>query len=76
MRSTIRKISISLPNTLQEFVNNYQQLHRCKSRSEVITIALYLLQQKQLEECYQAANSELDCSFETAASDGLDYETW
>lgn len=76
MHTNIQKISISLPKSLYDFVDSYQEVHHCKSRSEVINQALYLLQQMQLESCYKEANKEIDKTFESTTSDGLDNETW
>lgn len=73
----VQKISISLPRKQYEFIENYQTEHHYKSRSEVIREALRLLQQVQLEACYQEANQELDDDFETTALDGIEEnETW
>ena len=38
-------------------------------------MALYLLQQSQLENCYREANKEIDDAFDITNSDGLDDET-
>lgn len=70
------KLSISLPKPLAHFINEYQTAHACKSRSQVIYEALKLLQQKELEQCYQAASAEADPAFEITIADGLDDETW
>lgn len=72
-----QKISISIPQPLCEFVETYQDEHHCKSRSEVISKALKLLQQVQLEAYYREANSEIDPAFEITTADGLtDDEAW
>lgn len=74
-----QKISISLPLQQFEFIEHYQLEHHYKSRSEVISEALRLLQLSQLEACYLDANKELkdlDDSFDATLSDGLDDETW
>lgn len=76
MPANVQKISISLSKPMHDFVWSYQKMHHCKSRSEVINQALYLLQQAQLELCYQAANKEIDHKFEVTTFDGLDDETW
>lgn len=70
------KLSISLPMSLCNFVENYLSTHHCKSRSEVIAKALELLQEKELEACYRAAAGEYDPSFEVCDADGLENETW
>lgn len=70
------KFSISIPQQQFEFIENYQEEHHYNSRSEVISKALYLLQQSKLEACYKEASKEMDDAFDSAAADGLDNETW
>lgn len=73
----VQKISISLPQQQYDFVEYYQAEHHYKNRSEVIRAALSLLQQKQLETCYQEANKEIDTLYDITAFDGMnDNETW
>jgi antitoxin ParD1/3/4 len=72
----IQKVSISIPKSLYDFIESYQEDHHLKSRSEVISVALKLLQQQQLETCYLQANEELTNDFDATVSDGLDDETW
>lgn len=72
-----QKLSISLPTQQFEFIEHYQTTHHCKSRSEVVSEALRLLQQTQLEACYREASKEVDDAFEITTADGLDeHETW
>lgn len=70
------KLSISLPQALIKFINEYQTQHTCKSKSEVIQKAIRLLQKKELEAFYHMAQNEIDPDFDATASDGLDDETW
>ncbi len=70
------KMSVSIPEPLYDFLASYQQAHHYKSRSEVITKALRLLQQIQLEGLYCEANEELEDDFDSVAGDGLENETW
>ena len=71
------KLSISLPKEQYLFLEDYQSKHHYKSRSEVVSKALHLLQQIQLEAYYKEANQEIDSDFETTTLDGLDeHETW
>lgn len=70
------KVTISIPHQLYEFIEDYQAQHQCKGRSEVISTALQLLQQKQLEACYAEANKELQSDFDLTAGDGLENEAW
>ena len=69
------KISISLPTNLTHFLGDYQKSHSCKSKSEVVAVAIKLLRQKELEKFYHQANSEIDSDFEITNQDGLDNET-
>lgn len=71
-----QKVTISISQPLYDFVEIYQSEHHCKSRSEVISAALELLQQKQLEAYYREANKELNDDFDVTSMDGLDDETW
>ena len=72
-----QKLSISLPQEQYEFIEGYQAEHHYKTRSEVIKEALYLLQQVQLESCYQEANQEINDDFEITSLDGIEEnETW
>jgi antitoxin ParD1/3/4 len=74
---SVLKLSISLPQQQCEFIENYLVSHHLKSRSEVIKEALYLLQEKQLEAYYKAANQEIDSAFENTSLDGLEeHEAW
>lgn len=72
----VQKMSVSLPGPLFEFVEQFQAEHQLKSRSEVVSEALRLLQQLQLEACYKAADEELNDDFDSTVGDGLDDEAW
>lgn len=71
-----QKVTISIPQSLYEFVETYQSEHHFKSRSDVISKALQLLKQKQLEAYYREANEELNDDFDITLADGLEDETW
>ncbi len=71
-----QKVTISIPQSLYDFVESYQSEHQIKSRSDVINAALQLLQQQQLEACYAAANEEINNDFDITMMDGLEDETW
>jgi len=71
-----QKISVSLPKSLCDFVEDYQQEHDYKSRSDVIKKALHTLQKIQLEACYREASNEIDDDFDITTSDGIDDEAW
>lgn len=70
------KISVSLPAPVVRFVESYKDSHQCKSRSQVIELALRLLQEKDLEDAYRQANEEIDTEWEVTSEDGLSSETW
>ncbi|PPJ63972.1 ribbon-helix-helix domain-containing protein [Cuspidothrix issatschenkoi] len=70
------KISISLPTSLMQFVENYKMNKGCKSRSQVIELALYLLRNQELEQAYREASAENDPNWEITIGDGLTDETW
>ncbi|MBI4357393.1 MAG: CopG family transcriptional regulator [Gammaproteobacteria bacterium] len=70
------KLSISLSPTMFSFIEHYQKIHHCKSRSEVVSHALRALQSLELESAYQEASLECDPLWENTISDGLTHETW
>jgi metal-responsive CopG/Arc/MetJ family transcriptional regulator len=70
------KISISLPTALLQFVENYKITKGCKSRSQVIELALDLLRFQELEQAYREASAEIDPEWELTLEDGLKDETW
>lgn len=70
------KISVSLPASLVRFLETYKAIHCCKSRSQVIEVALQLLQEQELEAAYREANQEFDKDWELTVADGLKDEAW
>jgi metal-responsive CopG/Arc/MetJ family transcriptional regulator len=70
------KISISLPASLVHFIENYKITKGCKSRSQVIELALDLLRFQELEQAYKEASAEIDPDWELTTGDGLTDETW
>ena len=70
------KLSVSLPTPLVQFVEQYKQTHQLQSRSIVIEEAIELLRQRDLEQAYREANSEIDPAWELTTADGLSDETW
>ena len=71
-----KKVSISLPTEMMNFVDHYQKLTGCNSRSKVIAEAIELLKLRELEQAYREASLEYDPIWETTAMDGLNDETW
>jgi len=72
----VAKFSVSLPQPLLTFIEDYRQSHSCKSRSQVIKQALELLREKELEEAYCLAAEEADSDWDATIADGLTDETW
>ncbi|MEH2372352.1 ribbon-helix-helix domain-containing protein [Nostoc sp.] len=70
------KLSISLPASLMEFIENYKISRGCKSRSQVIELALELLRYQELEQAYRQASAEVDPDWDLTVGDGLTDETW
>ena len=71
-----QKLSISIPLELMRFIEHYQTVNKCKSRSHVIEKALILLQEKELEFAYRQADAEVDTEWDITIADGLTDETW
>lgn len=67
----VDKISVSLPQQLVKFVEVYKDTHNYKSRSQVIELALHLLQEKELETAYSQANEEIEPEWDITVADGL-----
>ena len=70
------KLSVSLPDPQIDFLDRYQQRYGLDSRSEVLQLALKLLQERMLEEEYRAAGEEWKQSedaglWDRASGDGL-----
>ncbi|HAC64441.1 MAG TPA: CopG family transcriptional regulator [Cyanothece sp. UBA12306] len=57
--------------TLTRFIEHYKTAKGYKSRSEVISVALNLLQEKELEKAYKQADSEIDQDWDGTIGDGL-----
>ena len=70
------KLSISLPSSLVQFIENYKLTKGCKSRSEVIELAIELLRYQELERAYREAAQEIDPEWDVTVGDGLSDETW
>ena len=71
MKMQATKVSVSLPASLLEFVENYRTAHQCKSRSQVIEQALELLRSQELEAAYREAAKEVDPAWDVAIADGF-----
>ncbi|MBW4666165.1 MAG: CopG family transcriptional regulator [Cyanomargarita calcarea GSE-NOS-MK-12-04C] len=70
------KLSISLPPTLVQFIEDYKLAKGCKSRSQVVEEALELLRSRKLEDAYRQASAEVDKGWDVTIADGLADETW
>jgi antitoxin ParD1/3/4 len=69
-------INLVLPASLVQFIDDYKISKGCKSRSQVIELALNLLRLQELEQAYQEASAEIEPDWELTAGDGLKNETW
>ncbi len=65
------KISISLSQSLLQFIESYKIAKGCKSPSQVIELALELLRNQELESAYRQASSEVDSAWDITVADGL-----
>lgn len=72
----VEKLSVSLPAPLVRFIENYKITHQCKSRSQVIEVALQRLREQKLESAYREANQEIDPNWDLTVADGLIDESW
>lgn len=71
---TIAKLSVSIDSQLLSFLEGYQEAHQVKSKSEVISEALRLLRERELQSQYAAAMQEWKQEaevWEVVAGDGL-----
>ncbi len=71
---TIAKLSVSIDQQLLTFLEGYQQKYQIKAKSEVISEALRLLRERELESQYAAAMQEWKedaGAWEAVAGDGL-----
>lgn len=74
---TASKLSISLETPIAEFIEQYQQSHGIKTKSEVVSLALRLLREEELKQQYAAAWAEWKESgeaetWEAVTADGLE----
>ncbi|HEY6420263.1 MAG TPA: hypothetical protein VIX59_14795 [Candidatus Binataceae bacterium] len=68
-------MSVSLPDSLFRFVEEYRKKHGLKSHSQVFEEALKLLRGRELESAYRGADSKHDKAWDSVVSDGLTNET-
>jgi Arc/MetJ-type ribon-helix-helix transcriptional regulator len=71
-----QKLSISLSPELLRYAEEYQKTHNLASRSEVISLAIQALREKELLEGYQAMAEDYeknpDLLLDAGISDGLE----
>ena len=72
---SVAKLSVSLPDELVGFVENYRK-KRGLNRSQVFEEAVKLLRSRELEAAYREANAEIDKEWENIVADGLADEAW
>lgn len=70
------KISISLSPEMITFIEQYKKSAGCQSHAQVITEALSLLKNRELEKAYFEASLEIDSAWDVTIRDGLSDETW
>lgn len=70
-----QKLPISLPGSLAQFIEQYKEVHACRSRSKVIEEAVILLRALELEKAYRDAEQEKDTAWEVTVADGLDEDS-
>lgn len=71
---TARKLSISLDAQLVAFLEQYQMTHHIRSKSEVVSEAVTLLRERELEQQYAEALAEWAPeapTWEAVTADGL-----
>ena len=73
---SVAKLSISLPDSLAGFVEDYRKKRGSRSRSQVFEEAVKLLQSRELEGAYREVAAEYDKGWEGGSSDRLSNETW
>jgi metal-responsive CopG/Arc/MetJ family transcriptional regulator len=71
----VAKLSVSLPDSLAGFVENYRK-KRGLNRSQVFEEAVKLLRSRELEAAYREANAEVEKEWENTIGDGLTDEAW
>lgn len=52
---SVSKISVSLETPIAVFVEKFQEVHGLRTKSEVVSLALQLLREQELERQYAAA---------------------
>ncbi|WP_343217823.1 CopG family transcriptional regulator [Halotia branconii] len=57
-------------------MESYKLAKGCKSRSQVIEMALQLLREQELEQAYREASAEVDNDWDVTITDGLADEAW
>jgi Arc/MetJ-type ribon-helix-helix transcriptional regulator len=57
-----QKVTISLPPEALKYADRYRETHGLNTRSEVMTLALKLLREKELAEGYRAQAQALEAS--------------
>ncbi len=58
MNTTNQKVTVSLPAEILSYADQYKEAHSLTTRSEVLTLALKLLREKELEAGYLALAEE------------------
>lgn len=70
------KLSVTVHESLVEFVETYRTHHDVRTKSEVVERALRLLRERELEADYAAAAAEADPAWDATDADGLPDDDW
>lgn len=76
IQNASQKVSISLSSDLLRYAEEFQKTHKLSSRSEVISLAIRALREKELLEGYQAMAQDYEKNpeplLDAGISDGLE----
>ena len=70
------KLSVTVPESLAEFVETYRTQHEVRTKSEVVERALRLLRERELEAHYAATAAAADPAWDATMADGLPDDDW
>ena len=85
MTTLAHKLSVSLPGNLFGFVKEYKNEYHLRSDSEVMAIALKMLEKSYLEVCYKESAKEMQENvslkedadlWDKVSGDGIEHEDW
>ncbi len=71
MSTSNQKVTVSLPAEILSYADQYKEAHSLTTRSEVLTLALKLLREKELEAGYRALAEEYAKNLDPLVDSGL-----